>query len=187
MFWHAWWYFMYCWSKYLDEWFTIDEINVKKKKKFKAYYGFRVLYVFPFPSAGHWPLVSGRDKVGIRAWVFIADLKLSFCVFFLHYCGIRLSNIGFVIIASSILRCVYFVVMFDFVWFVFSKWGEHEILLLLKHLMMWSSPFRIKLLFLFLDVEEEIAMVEEYCFRLCLFMCDFRNGLVDLILWYFDC
>ena len=37
------------------------------KKIFKAYYGFRVLYVFPFPSAGHGPTGSGRDKVGIRA------------------------------------------------------------------------------------------------------------------------
>ena len=42
-------------------------------------------------------------------------------VFFLRYCGIRLSNVGFVIMASSILRCVYFVVVFDLVWFVFSE------------------------------------------------------------------
>ena len=40
---------------------------------FKAYYGFRVLYVFPFPSAGHGPIGSGRDKGGIRAWFFIAN------------------------------------------------------------------------------------------------------------------
>ena len=45
----------------------------KSRKIFKAYYGFRVLYVFPFPSAGHWPMGSGRDKVGIRAMVFIDD------------------------------------------------------------------------------------------------------------------
>ena len=31
------------------------------RKIFKAYYGFRVLYVFPFPSAGHGPMGSGRD------------------------------------------------------------------------------------------------------------------------------
>ena len=32
------------------------------RKILKAYYGFRVLYVFPFPSAGHWPKGgSGRD------------------------------------------------------------------------------------------------------------------------------
>ena len=55
--------------------------------------------------------ISGRDKVGIRAMVFIADLNLSFCVF-LRYCGIRLSNVGSVIIASSILRCVCFVAVF---------------------------------------------------------------------------
>ena len=59
-------------------------------------------------------------------------------------------------------------------------------LLLLKQLIMLSSPFRVKLLFLLLDVEEEIAVVEKYCFRLCLLMCDFRNGLVDLILCYFE-
>ena len=45
-----------------------------QKKIFKAYYAFRVPYVFPFPSADHWPIGSGHDKVGIRAWVFIADL-----------------------------------------------------------------------------------------------------------------
>ena len=28
-------------------------VRKKKKKNFKAYYGFRVLYVFPFPSVGH--------------------------------------------------------------------------------------------------------------------------------------
>ena len=59
---------------------------------------------------------------------------------------------------------------------------EHEMLLMLKQLIILGSPFKVKLLFLFLDVEEEIAMVEEYCFRLCLFMCDFRNGLVDMLL-----
>ena len=31
------------------------------KKKFKAYYGFRILYVFPFPSAGHEPAGAGCD------------------------------------------------------------------------------------------------------------------------------
>ena len=34
----------------------------------------------------------------------------------LHYCGIRLSNVGFVFMASSILHCVYFVIVFDLVW-----------------------------------------------------------------------
>ena len=33
-----------------------------REKIFKAYYGFRVLYVFPFPSAGHGPIGSGRDS-----------------------------------------------------------------------------------------------------------------------------
>ena len=75
--------------------------------------GFRVLYVFTFPSAGHWPIGSSLDKVGIGAWVFIADLKLSLCVF-LHYCGNRLSKVGSVIIASSVLRFVCFIVVFLF-------------------------------------------------------------------------
>ena len=51
------------------------------------------------------PWGSGRDKVGIRAMVSLLIFELTFCVF-LHYCGIRLSNVSFVIVASSILRCV---------------------------------------------------------------------------------
>ena len=46
-------------------------ISFNSRKIFKAYYGFRVLYVFPFPSAGHGPTGSGRDKVGIRAYVLL--------------------------------------------------------------------------------------------------------------------
>ena len=38
-------------------------IGFNSRKFFKAYYGFRVLYVFPFPSAGHGPIGSGRDKM----------------------------------------------------------------------------------------------------------------------------
>ena len=37
-------------------------IGFNSRKIFKAYYGFRVLYVFPFPSAGHGSIGSGRDK-----------------------------------------------------------------------------------------------------------------------------
>ena len=56
---------------------------------------------------------------------------------------------------------------FDFIWFDFSeREGEHEMLLLLKQLMILSSPFRMKLLLLLLDVEEEIAVVDECCLRL---------------------
>ena len=55
-------------------------------------------------------------------------------------------------------------------------------LLLLKQLMILSSPFRMKLFLLLLDVDEEVSVVEECYFRLCLLMCGFRNGLVDLIL-----
>ena len=36
-------------------------IMFQLRKIFKAYYGFRVLYVFTFPSAGHGPTGSGRD------------------------------------------------------------------------------------------------------------------------------
>ena len=32
---------------------VVINVFIKKKKILKAYYGFRVLYVFPFPSAGH--------------------------------------------------------------------------------------------------------------------------------------
>ena len=99
-------------------------VLIRKKKNFKAYYGFRVLYVFPFPSAGHWPIGSGRDKVGIRAMVSLLIFELTFCVF-LHYCGIRLSNVGSVIITSSILRCVDFVVVFWF-YLVCLLWMRKE-------------------------------------------------------------
>ena len=44
---------------------------------------------------------------------------------------------------------------FNFIWFVFSTWeGEHEMLPLLKQLMMLSSPFRMKLLLLLLNVQK---------------------------------
>ena len=46
-------------------------IGFNSRKIFKAYYGFRVLYVFQFPSAGHEPTGSGREKVGIRAYVLM--------------------------------------------------------------------------------------------------------------------
>ena len=48
--------------------------------------------------------------------------------------------------------------------------------------MMLSSPFRMKLLLMLLDVEEEVAVVEECCLRLYLLMRDFRNRFVGLIL-----
>ena len=57
------------------------------------------------------PWGSGRDKVGIRAMVSLLMFELSFCVH-LHYCGNRLSNVGSVIIASNILRCVCFIIVF---------------------------------------------------------------------------
>ena len=61
-------------------------------------------------------------------------------------------------------------------------------LLLLEQLIMLSSPFKVKLLLLLLDVEEEVAVVEECCLMLYMFGCDFfMNGIVGLIICYFDC
>ena len=57
------------------------------------------------------PWGSGRDKVGIRAMVSLLIFELLFCIF-LHYCGIRLSNVGSVIIASSILRSICSIIVF---------------------------------------------------------------------------
>ena len=45
-------------------------------------------------------------------------------------------------------------------------------LLLLKQLMLLSIPFRMKLLLLLLDIEDEVAVVEECCLRLYLFKHD---------------
>ena len=67
-------------------------------------------------------------------------------------------------VVSTSLLC------FDFIWFVFSEREvEHEMLLLLKQLIMLSSPFRAKLLLLILDVEEGVAVVEECCLILFMF------------------
>ena len=134
--------------------------------------------------------ISGRDKVGIRAWVFIADFEIIVLCF--SYTTAVLGCQMLVMLSLLLVFCVVSILLlcFDFIWFVFSEWeGEHEMLLLLKQLIMLSSPFRVKLLFLLLNVEEEIAVVEECCFRLCLLVCDFRSGLIALIffLYYFDC
>ena len=52
------------WNMYFMTWllwlmFALLSVLFHEKKIIEAYYGFRVLYVFPFPSAGHWPLVFG--------------------------------------------------------------------------------------------------------------------------------
>ena len=82
------------------------------RKIFKAYYGFRVLYVSPFPSASHWPLVSGRDKVGIRAIVLLLILN---CRFVFSYttavlgCQMSvLSSLLPVFCVVSVCYCVWF-------------------------------------------------------------------------------
>ena len=82
------------------------------KKIFKAYYGFRVLYVFPFPSAGHWPIGSGRDKVGIRAMVLL--LIVSNCPFEFSYTtavlGCQMSVMSLLLqvfcVVSILLSCL---------------------------------------------------------------------------------
>ena len=91
------------------------------QKIFKAYYGFQVLYVFPFPSAGHGPIGSGRDKVGIRALMSNADLWLIVLCLFLYYCGIRLSNVGSVILLLVFRVVSVSLLCFDFIWVVFSE------------------------------------------------------------------
>ena len=108
------------------------------------------------------PWGSGREQVGIRALIAIVELRnIVLCVLF-TIAAIRLSNIGFVIFAPSILHCVCSIVVFDFIWFVFSRREvEHEMLLLLKQLMMLNSPSRTKLLSLFLDVEGEVEVEAE--------------------------
>ena len=134
----------------------------KSRKIFKAYYGFRVPYVFPFLSAGHWPTGSGHDKVGIRAWVFITDFRIIVLSF--SYTTAVLSCQMSVLSSLLLVFCVVSISLlcFDFIWFLFSEWDrEHEMLLLLKQLIMLSSPFKVKLLLLLLDVEEEVAVVEE--------------------------
>ena len=59
-------------------------------------------------------------------------------------------------------------------------------LLLLKQLMLLSTPFRMRLLLLLLDVEEGIAVVDECYLMFYLLKCDFRNRFADLIKCYFD-
>ena len=76
---------------------------------------------------------------------------------------------------------------FDFNWLLFSEWeGEHEMLLLLKQLIILNSPFRAKRLLLLLDVKEEVAMVEEFCLMLYMFWAwfFFMNEIVGLIIYY---
>ena len=94
---------------------------ISRKKKFLRLtmgFGYFMYSHSLAPVIDQWG--SGRDKVGIRAMVSLLIFELTFCVF-LHYCGIRLSNISFVIIASSILRGVCFTIVFDLIWFVFSE------------------------------------------------------------------
>ena len=81
-------------------------ISFNSRKFFKAYYGFRVLYVFSFPSADHWPIGLGRDKVGIRAMVFIADLWII--VLYFSYTTVVLGCQMSVLSSLLLVFCVVF-------------------------------------------------------------------------------
>ena len=70
------------------------------------------------------PWGSGRDKVGIRALMSIADLWVIVLCLFLYYCGIRLSNVSSVIIDSKIPRC--FCSLLCLILFVLSYQNEKE-------------------------------------------------------------
>ena len=91
-------------------------ISFISRKIFKAYYGFRVLYVFPVPSAGHGPIGSGRDKVGIRAMVL--SLILNWRFVFSHttaVLGCQTSILSFllpVFCVVSVLWCLICLVVF---------------------------------------------------------------------------
>ena len=83
-----------------DKWF-------KSRKKFSRLtmgFGYFMYSHSLVPVIDPWG--SGRDKVGIRALISIADLWVIVLCLFLYYCGIRLSNVSSVIIASRIPRCV---------------------------------------------------------------------------------
>ena len=168
----------------------ITDVNdFNSRKIFKAYYGFRVLYVFPFPSAGHWPMGFGSwqswyQSNGFHCWF----LNYHF-VFFLHYCGIRLSNVGSVVIASSILRCFCSIVVF---WF-------YLVCLLWMRIRAWDAPAVEAVDNVeqsFQDDALALALVPRRRGRgssgrgvvlVCIcFRRDFRNEFVGLILCYFD-
>ena len=55
-------------------------IGFNLRKNFKAYYEFRVLYVFTFPSADHGPIGSGCDKSWYQSICFNDHLVMSFSV-----------------------------------------------------------------------------------------------------------
>ena len=52
-------------------------IGFNSRKIFKAYYGFRVLYVFPFPSDGHGPIGSGRDTHPLKPSPVLGEPLIS--------------------------------------------------------------------------------------------------------------
>ena len=115
------------------------------------------------------PQGSGRDKVGIRAMVSLLILN---CRFVFSYTTavlgcqmLVLSSLLLVFCVASVLCCV----LISFGLFFSVRKVEHEMLMLLKQLIMLSSPFRAKLLPLLLDIEEEEAVVEECCLMLYFF------------------
>ena len=86
----------------------------------------------------------------------LLNFKLIFCIF-LHYCGIRLSNIDFVIFASSILRCVCFVV-FDLFGCLFRIRRRAQNAPTAKAAIEDEQSFQDEVLFLHLDVEVEVEV-----------------------------
>ena len=77
-------------------------------KIFKAYYGFRVLYVFPFPSAGHGPIGLGRDKVGIRAMVLLLILNCHFVFSYtIAVLGCQMSVLSSLLLVFRVVSVLY--------------------------------------------------------------------------------
>ena len=95
-----------------------------QKKIFKAYYGFRVLYVFSFPSAGHWPMGSGRDKVGIRAMVSLLIFK-NWCFVFSYTTAVLGCQMS---VLSSLLPvfCIVSILLLCLILFALSSQNEKE-------------------------------------------------------------
>ena len=81
----------------------------KKFSRLTMGFGYFMYFHSLMPVIDPWG--SGRDKVGIRAMVSLLIFELLFCIF-LYYCCIRLSNVGSVIITSSILRSICSIIVF---------------------------------------------------------------------------
>ena len=108
-----------------------------------------------------------------------------FCVF-LHYCSIRLSNIGFVIFASSILRCVYFV-MFNLFGLSFQNERRARDAPTAEAGDNVEQPFQGEALAPAPRCRGRGSSGRGVVSGCICFRRDFINGFVGLILCYFDC